>query len=152
MQLRKKAAYLLVLGLLIIFVFATTIAVIDTRRFEANLVEQTSNQMLAVARSESMSVGSFLNDVLDDLQAMALDQNIISVLRKGSPPLSSPDDPRFLAFNIVAIRHAARTTTFHMLDRNGFVIACYPYDDVFMGKDCSVEADILYAPNTKSPT
>jgi hypothetical protein len=151
MQLRKKAAYLLVFGLLIVIVIATTIAIIDTRQFEANLVEQTSNQMLAVARSESMSVGSFLNDVLDDLQAMAQDQNIISVLRKGSPPLSGPDDPRFLAFNIVAIRHAARTSTFHMLDRNGFVIACYPYDDVFMGKDCSVEADILYALECQKP-
>jgi two-component system, sensor histidine kinase and response regulator len=156
MQPVKRALYLLVFGLTIIIVFGGIAAFLDIRRFEANLVEQTSGQMLAVARSESQSIGSFLNDVLDDLQAIALDQNIVSVLKKGSAPLSGPDDPRFSAFNIVARRHAARTTTFHMLDRNGFVIACYPYDEVFMGKDCSVEADILFAleyhqPNISDP-
>jgi len=156
MQPVKRALYLIVLGLTIIIVFGGIAAFLDIRRFEANLVEQTSGQMLAVARSEAQSIGSFLNDVLDDLQAIAMDQNIVGVLQKGSAPLSGPDDPRFSAFNIVARRHAARTTTFHMLDRNGFVIACFPYEEVFMGKDCSVEADILYAleyhqPNISDP-
>jgi hypothetical protein len=151
MQQWKQTRYLVVLGLLIIIAIATMSAIIDTKRFEANLVEQTSGQMLAVARSESISIGSFLNDVLDDLRAMAQDQNIINVLRKGSPPLSGPDDSRFLAFNIVAIRHAARTTTFHMLDRNGFVVACYPYDEAYMNKDYSVEVDILYAMDNQRP-
>jgi hypothetical protein len=145
MQLWKHAPYLMVLGLLIIIAFATTTAIVDTKRFEASLVGQTSRQMLAVARSESQSIGSFLNDVLDDLHAIALDENIINILQKGSAPLSGPDDHRFTAFNIVAKRHSARTTTFHLLDRNGIVMACYPYDEVFMGKDCSVEADILFA-------
>jgi signal transduction histidine kinase len=145
MQLWKHAPYFLGIGLLVIIVFATATAIIDTRQFEENLVDQTKKQMLAVARSEAQSIGSFLNDVLDDLHAIALDENIINILAKGSAPLGGPDDPRFAAFNIVAKRHAARTTTFHLLDRNGIVMACYPYDEAFMGKDCSVEADILFA-------
>ena len=145
MQLWKQAPYFLVLGVLIVIAVVTATAMMYTRQFEKDEVELTSRQMLGVARSASQSISLFLNDVLDDLHAIALDENIIGILKKGSAPLCGPDDPRFAAFNIAAKRHAARTTTFHLLDRNGIVMACYPYDEAFMGKDCSVEADILFA-------
>jgi hypothetical protein len=151
MRLWKQAPYLLVLGVVIVVIFIMAIATMYTKQFEKDEVERTSRQMLGVARSASQGISLFLNDVLDDLHAIAQDENIIAILKKGSTPLCGPDDSRFAAFNIVAKRHAARTTTFHLLDRNGIVMACYPYDEAFMGKDCSVESDILFALEYREP-
>jgi two-component system sensor histidine kinase/response regulator len=145
MQVLKHAPFLLVVGLVTVIIFASSTAILEINRFEANSVEQTSKQLLGVAKSEAMSLSSFLNDVLEDLHSISLDPNLTSSLDPDAQPVSGPADSRFSSFCLVGRRHSKETAGLYLIGKQGQIVNCFPFDQAAIGRDYSLEPDILYA-------
>lgn len=110
----------------------------NLRNFESDIVEQTQQHLLNVARSEARNIEGFISDIQDELQMLAEDPRTQKVIAENTCVEKCDSDPDYYYGLTTLFKHMrGQVNGIYSLDSKGIIQCRVPWKENRVGADYS---------------
>ena len=110
----------------------------NLRNFESDIVEQTQQHLLNVAKSEAQNIEGFISDIQDELQMLAEDPRTQKVIAENTCVEKCDSDPDYYCGLTTLFKHMrGQVNGIYSLDSKGIILCRVPWKENRVGADYS---------------
>jgi len=145
-MLRVFLIFTVPLTVVLLFLFAR----INIKRFEQTIISQNQSHLAAIAQSGALNIENLILDVQDELETISENPVFLNWMETNQPYCENPDHSAFSPEDIVFGQMNKMVQMYYRLDSRGTVQKTIPSCPELLGRDFSLQKDILDAKHTNS--